>query len=98
MGSEMCIRDRQEGAQLISHKKILKVELLKVDIKGAGSIKGYPIIAQNVEINIEGKGNCEVTALNRLDVDIVGNATVYYSGTPTIHKRITGKGNVYFTN
>ena len=88
----------QEGAHIISHKKIKEVALLKVNIKGNGSLKGYSIIAQDVEITIEGRGSCEVTALSRLEVDIVGNANVYCMGMPKIHKRVTGKGDVHFTN
>lgn len=88
----------QEGAHIISQKKVNKVDRLKVNIKGGGSFNGYPIVAQHVTIKIEGRGRCEVTALNRLTVDIVGNANVYCKGMPTIHKRITGKGDVYFTN
>ena len=88
----------QEGAHIISHKKIKEVALLKVNIKGNGSFNGYPILAHDVEITIEGKGSCEVTALSRLNVDIVGNANVYCMGMPTIHKRVTGKGDVHFTN
>jgi hypothetical protein len=88
----------QEGAHIISYKEIKEVDLLKVNIKGNGSFNGYPIAAQNVEIKIEGKGSCEVTALRRLEVDIIGNANVYCMGMPKIHKRITGKGDVHFTN
>ena len=33
----------QEGAHIISHKKIKEVALLKVNIKGNGSFNGYPI-------------------------------------------------------
>ena len=88
----------QEGAHIISQKKVNKVERLKVIIKGVGFFNGYLIVAQHVKIKIEGRGRCEVTALSRLTVDIVGNDNVYCMGMPTIHKRITGKGDVYFTN
>lgn len=33
------------------------------------------LIAQNVEINIEGRGNCEITVINNLDLNIVGKTT-----------------------
>ena len=76
----------QEGAHVISHKKIKEVALLKVNIKGNGSFKGYPILAHDLEITIEGRGSYEVTALSRMNVDIVGNANVYCMGMPKIHK------------
>jgi len=88
----------QEGTHVISCKKIKEVALLKVNIKENGSFKGYPILAHDVEITIEGMGNCEVTALSLLNVDIIGNANVYFMGMPTIHKRFIGKGDVHFTN
>ena len=88
----------QEEATILSNKRIPKVNFLKIDMKGNGAVIGYPIIAQDLEISIEGKGSCEVTAINSLDVNIVGNANVYCRGLPTLHKRITGKGDVYFIN
>lgn len=71
---------------------------MKIDVKGNGAVMGYPTIAQNIEINIEGRGNCEVTAINSLDVNIVGNANIYCRGLPTLYKRITKKGDVNFIN
>ena len=81
----------QEGAHIISYKEIKEVDLLKVNIKGNGSFNGYPIAAQNVEIKIEGKGSCEVTALRRLEVDIIGNANMYCMGMPKITNALQEK-------
>ena len=53
----------QEGAHILSQKKVNKVERLKVNIKGGGSFNGYPIVAQHVTIKIEGRGRCEVGTL-----------------------------------
>jgi hypothetical protein len=63
-----------------------------------GTLEDYPIPAKNVTVNIEGKGYCEVNAIEKLNVVIKGNANVYSKGMPSLYKRITGKGDVYFND
>jgi hypothetical protein len=71
---------------------------MKIYILGNGHVNSYSIRVQKVEVEIHGKGYCEVTTLKRLDVNLVGNGNVYYMGMPKIHKRINGKGDVYCSN
>tara|TARA_B100000767_G_scaffold27366_1_gene23796 strand:- start:2494 stop:2718 length:225 start_codon:yes stop_codon:yes gene_type:complete len=74
------------------------VNFLKINVKVNGGVMAYPIIAQDIEISVERRGSYEITAINSLDVDIVGNANVYCKGLTTLQKRITEKEDVYFTN
>lgn len=71
---------------------------IDITITGHGQFRGYPIPAKNVTVNIEGKGYCEVNAIEKLNVVIKGNANVYSKGMPSLYKRITGKGDVYFND
>ena len=53
---------------------------------------------EKVNVNILGKGHCEVNAIEKLHVEIKGDASVFSKGEPILYKRITGKGDVYFTD
>ena len=69
---------------------------IDISIAGHGGFRGFSLPAKNVKVNIEGKGYCEVNAIEKLNVVIKGNANVYSKGMPSLYKRITGNGNVYF--
>ena len=98
IGLEYLEIELKEGSSFTSKKQIKSVSLMKIHILGNGHVNSYSIRAQKVEVEIHGKGYCEVTALKRLDVNVVGNGNVYYMGMPKIHKRINGKGDVYCSN
>lgn len=98
IGLEYLGIELKEGSSFTSKKQIKNVSLMKIYILGNGHVNSYSIRVQKVEVEIHGKGYCEVTALKRLDVNLVGNGNVYYMGMPKIHKRINGKGDVYCSN
>ena len=49
-----------------------------------------------MNVNILGKGHCEVNTIEKLHDEIKGDADVYSKGNPILYKHITGKGDVYF--
>ena len=69
---------------------------IDISIVGQGRFRGFSMPAKNIKVNIEGKGFCEVNAIEKLNVVIKGNANVHSKGMPSLYKRITGKGDVYF--
>lgn len=79
-------------------KKIKPLENLKIKIEGNGAFKGYSLPAKKVDISIEGKGYCEVNTIEKLSVVIKGDANVVTKGNPSIYKRITGRGDIHFTD
>ena len=79
-------------------KELQALEKVNIKIEGNGAFKGYPLPAKTVDISIEGKGYCEVNTLEKLSVIIKGDANVVTKGNPSIYKRITGKGDVHFTD
>lgn len=79
-------------------RELHPLESVKIKIEGNGAFKGYALPAKKVDISIEGKGYCEVNTIEKLSVVIKGNANVVTKGNPSIYKRITGSGDVHFTD
>lgn len=63
-------------------------------ISGSGYIQAESLKTEQVYSSISGSGTQIVYALDRLDVHISGSGDVYYRGTPTIIKNISGSGKV----
>ncbi len=61
---------------------------------GSGTINCAEFMAGNVEIRIEGSGDCEVYCTESLNVSIEGSGNVYYKGSPSVTKDISGSGQV----
>lgn len=45
------------------------------------------VIAEKADISISGIGEVRTKVTNELDVSISGSGTVYYKGSPQIHRR-----------
>jgi hypothetical protein len=64
-------------------------------ISGSGDLESRGLKAQMTTLNISGSNTAVVNASQRLKVDIVGMADVYYSGDPQeVVKDILGVGTV----
>ena len=61
---------------------------------GSGTINGAEFMAANVELRIEGSGDCEVYCTESLNVNIEGSGNVYYKGSPSVTIDISGSGQV----
>jgi len=83
-------------AKIASSSKLDTLDQISIRIGGSGRFNGFLVPAKKVNVDIEGKGLCEVNAIEKLNVVIKGEANVYSKGMPSLYKRITGKGNVYF--
>ena len=73
-------------------------EDMRISLTGTGSFLGFPMRAENCQVDITGTGDCEITVNNRLDVTIDGSGNVYYKGDPSIQEDITGSGAVIGSN
>ena len=76
----------------------ISVDYFRVSLIGSGGFFGFPLTAENCDVDILGSGNCEVTALGKLDVILDGSGSVFYKGSPIIHEDITGSGRVVDSN
>ena len=86
----------REDALIKANTPLNAIDSLKVVIEGDGRFNGFNIPAKNVAVSILGKGYCEVNAIEKLHVVIKGDANVVSKGMPSLYKRITGRGDVYF--
>ncbi|MGB2244922.1 MAG: GIN domain-containing protein [Flavobacteriaceae bacterium] len=87
-----------QNAKLLVTQKNKPLEKLDIKVEGSGEFRGYNIPTNNTAINIDGKGYCEVNTLTKLSVIIKGEGHVFTKGSPSIYKRITGRGDVYFND
>ncbi len=85
-------------AEIAGSSKLDTLDQISIRIGGRGRFNGFKFPAKKVNIDIQGKGYCEVNAIEKLSVVIKGEANVYSKGMPSLYKRITGKGNVYFSD
>jgi len=74
----------------------LKGETKDLDLNGSGASKFYcfDLMAENVDVEISGAGNADVSASVKLDVGVSGAGTVKYKGNPSINQRVSGAGSV----
>ena len=63
-------------------------------ISGSAEIAAPELALRHAEIKINGQGNVEVRAAERLDVRIAGIGHVRYHGDPTVKQVISGAGTV----
>jgi hypothetical protein len=66
----------------------------RVRIGGAGEYRAANLAADSVDVKLDGVGNVEVMARERLDVRLSGTGTVRYRGTPKLSTRIDGTGSI----
>ena len=75
------------------------VEEFKPVISGSGDIKGYHLLAENVEARISGSGKIQTTVSQLLKVNISGSGDVFYKGNPTtVNTAISGSGKLVKTD
>ena len=74
----------------------LKGETKDLYMEGSGSsdFKCFGLMAENVDVNISGAGDAEVSASVKLSVDVSGAAGVKYKGSPSVDQKISGAGSV----
>ena len=66
----------------------------RMRLAGAGEYHASNLAADSVEVKLEGAGDVEVMARQKLDVRISGAGNVRYLGDPKLEKDIEGAGTV----
>lgn len=65
-------------------------------IDGAGDVDAEKLQAEETSIEVNGSGDCKVSASQALSIDIAGSGDVYYRGTPTrVTTNVDGSGSVH---
>ena len=63
-------------------------------ISGSGSIQAFDLITDITTLEISGAANAEVTANQKLDVNVSGSGDVRYKGEAAVSQSISGAGSV----
>jgi len=69
-----------------------KKTTLKID--GSGKFIGFEYVNSEVDITVNGSGDCELFANDKLDITINGSGEICYKGNPSISSKINGSGRV----
>ena len=71
-----------------------KVESLSVKSDGAYDIDLSNIEVKNAKVDILGSGDLKINVTQKLDAKVSDSATLYYTGTPKITKKILDSGDL----
>lgn len=66
----------------------------EVTISGSGTYTAGDLASRTTTLTINGSGDADVAAAERLQATINGSGTVTYRGTPTVEQNIAGSGEV----
>jgi hypothetical protein len=86
------------GSGNVTVEDSISVDYFRVSLIGSGGFFGFPLSADQCDVDISGSGNIEVTAVEDMDVVVDGSGSVFYKGSPIIHEDITGSGRVIDSN
>lgn len=70
----------------------------QVTLAGSGTIEAFDLTTEETTVLLTGQGTVNVTANERLNVDLPGAGAVFYKGDPERNVRITGVGSVNDAN
>jgi hypothetical protein len=71
-----------------------KADVLQLTVTGTGNFVGTDLATGRTTVQHTGMGKAVVNASKQLDVNIVGNGTVEYVGSPQVRKSLLGLGSV----
>jgi hypothetical protein len=71
-----------------------KAGVLEVAVTGGGNFLGRSLVTSRATVQHLGMGKAVVNASKHLDVQIIGNGSVEYIGSPRVRQSILGLGSV----
>lgn len=70
------------------------VDRLAVDLSGSGDADMSGLAAREARVVVDGSGDAEVRAGERLDISLDGSGDVRYHGDPALTQQVDGSGDV----
>lgn len=68
---------------------------LKVNVIGSGDYKGFNLMANDVEVSVQGSGDAKVVCNGHLKARVTGSGDIKYAGqTKTEDSNVTGSGSI----
>ncbi len=86
------------GSGYISISSDDTCNLIEISITGSGNLNKADFPANNVKITSEGSGDVFVSAIEKLEAEIIGSGDIFYTGNPVINLTKTGSGNLINDN
>jgi hypothetical protein len=71
---------------------------LRIDGSGASEVRGYDLLAENVEVDLSGACNAEVFASTSLKAGLSGASHVHYKGNASVNQNTSGASGVKKVN
>jgi hypothetical protein len=71
-----------------------EVTTQRIVIAGAGLYAALPLTSRDADVSIEGSGNVQLAASERLVARITGSGNVDYRGAAQVSTSVTGAGSV----
>jgi Putative auto-transporter adhesin, head GIN domain len=100
-GSGKVYLGRQRGTQLATSiygsgevRADGWVDRLRSRVDGSGTLHLTALRAEDAAVAMSGSGSAELGAIDRLDADIDGSASVFYAGDPALTEDVSGSGRV----
>ena len=63
-------------------------------LSGSGNIYCFGLNTQTAQVSINGSGNAEITASQKLTLKVNGSGQIRYKGSPNVESHINGSGSV----
>jgi Putative auto-transporter adhesin, head GIN domain len=83
---------RHDGAGTLTASG--RVERLNATLSGAGDLDLADLTARRAAVRLSGLGSAEVNVTDELDATVSGIGSIEYHGHPTVHRDVTGLGDV----
>jgi hypothetical protein len=90
--------DIEGSGSVVAYDEFEDLVNMKIKTIGSGGFAGFPVLAENCDITIEGSGVCSISVSEILNVNLEGSGVVNYKGNPTISTNISGSGKVTNNN
>ena len=72
-----------------------KVTNLQANVTGSGDFKGFDLIANDVNVSVNGSGDAKVVCNGHLTARVSGSGNIKYSGNPkTEDTKVAGSGSI----
>jgi hypothetical protein len=69
-----------------------------IESSGEIEVKNFALLSKEVNIDVSGAADIEISCSEKLDIDVSGAADIYYKGTPNITQDSSGSLNLVDAN
>lgn len=71
-----------------------ETKLFEANLSGLGSIEAFDLMAEEAIVHLEGAGEINTYAVNKLKASLQGLGGIHYKGNPEVEKHMEGLGSI----